>query len=99
MPNILYLRGARFLVCTPLYELKGHWALGLFAKCMCNVAHPWFIRLTRFHTVVENRHDNARADVRPRVKNCGGEVTKAKARKDGPSKILTLFRKSASEPT
>ena len=25
---------------------------------MCNVAHPWFIHLTRFHTVVENRHDN-----------------------------------------
>ena len=26
---------------------------------MCNVSHPWFIRLTRFHTVAENRHDNA----------------------------------------
>ena len=22
---------------------------------MCNVAHPWFIRLTRFHTVAKNR--------------------------------------------
>ena len=25
---------------------------------MCNVAHPWFIHLTRFHTVAENRHDS-----------------------------------------
>ena len=25
---------------------------------MCNDAHPWFIRLTRFHTVAENRHDD-----------------------------------------
>ena len=45
------------LACTPLYELNCHQALGLFAKCMCNVAHPWFIRLTRFHTVAENPHD------------------------------------------
>ena len=26
-------------------------------KCMCNVAHPWYIRLTRSHTIAENRHD------------------------------------------
>ena len=25
---------------------------------MCNVAHPWFIRLTGFHTVAENHDDN-----------------------------------------
>ena len=55
---ILEVQGSN-LVCTPLYELKGHWALGLFAKCMCNVAHPWFIRLNRFHTVAENRHNIA----------------------------------------
>ena len=30
---------------------------------MCNVAHPWFIRLTQFHTVAENRHNNV-LDVR-----------------------------------
>ena len=29
---------------------------------MCNVAHPWFIRLTRFHTVAENPHDNVTHD-------------------------------------
>ena len=42
---------------------------------------------------------SVRADVRPRVKNGGGEVTKAKAGKHGPSEILTLFRQSTSEPT
>ena len=29
---------------------------------MCNVAHPSFIHLTRFHPVAENRHDNAFGD-------------------------------------
>ena len=41
----------------------------------------------------------ARADVRPRVKNGDGKVTTAKARKYRPSEILTLFRRSAREPT
>ena len=30
---------------------------------MCNVAHPWFIRLTWFHTVAKNRQDSVSRDV------------------------------------
>ena len=56
MSSILEVQGSN-LVWTPLYELKCHLALVLFAKCMCNVAHPWFVRLTQFLNVAENPHD------------------------------------------